>query len=71
MLSWSLPLLLQCDKTALMIAAQWGHLGVVRQLISSGASVNANDTVSIKSQAAYLCCIQSKAYLYKNEEPIA
>ena len=44
--SLSLPLLLQDGWTALMLAAQNGHLEVAKQLISSRASVNATDEVS-------------------------
>ena len=44
----SLPLLLQCGETALMKAAWSGHLEVVKQLIGSGASVDATDEVSVR-----------------------
>ena len=46
--SLSIPLLVQGGMTALMIAAQNGHLEVVKQHISSGASVDATTKVSVK-----------------------
>ena len=44
----SLSLLLQNGWTAVMLAAENGHLEVVRLLISSGASVKAIGKVSVR-----------------------
>ena len=47
--------MLQDGETALMHAAKGGHLEVVKQLISSGAKVNATDLVSIRIMSEQLC----------------
>ena len=43
----SLPLLLQDGTTALMRAAENGHLDVAEKLLGSGAQVDATDVVSV------------------------
>lgn len=39
-------LILQCDQTALMLAAEYGRKGVVEVLVTHGADVNIKDIVS-------------------------
>ena len=46
----SLPLMLQSDNTALMIATGKGNIESVKQLLNSGAKVDATNWVSISLQ---------------------